>query len=107
MREILDDIERWRKAGESVALARVIGVEGSGPREPGAAMAVNGKGETLPEVAGVAERLKVCGDDCAVLFGNEVWANPQAAEKPCQRRNRRGPFTLSQKEAASGGFRGI
>ena len=52
MREILDDIERWRKAGESVALARVIGVEGSGPREPGAAMAVNGKGEVAGSVSG-------------------------------------------------------
>ena len=37
MREVVDDIERWRSAGKRVALARVVGVEGSGPRLPGAA----------------------------------------------------------------------
>ena len=30
MKEILEDIERWRSAGQRVALARVVGVEGSG-----------------------------------------------------------------------------
>ena len=40
MRELLDDIDRWRGAGKRVAIARVVDVEGSGPRGPGAAMAV-------------------------------------------------------------------
>ena len=40
MREVLDDIERWQAAGKRVAVARVVGVEGSGPRDPGATMAV-------------------------------------------------------------------
>ena len=39
MKEVLDDIERWRAAGHRVAVARVVGVEGSGPRDPGATMA--------------------------------------------------------------------
>ncbi|HEV2369309.1 MAG TPA: XdhC family protein, partial [Acidimicrobiales bacterium] len=39
MKEVLDDIERWRADGHRVALARVVGLEGSGPRDPGAAMA--------------------------------------------------------------------
>jgi xanthine dehydrogenase accessory factor len=52
VREILDDIERWRAAGKRVALARVVGVEGSGPRDPGAAMAVNEDGEVAGSVSG-------------------------------------------------------
>ena len=32
MKELLDDLDRWRTAGNRVALARVVDVEGSGPR---------------------------------------------------------------------------
>ena len=35
MKEVLDDIERWRGEGRRVAIARVVGVDGSGPRDPG------------------------------------------------------------------------
>ena len=52
MKEILDDIERWRSDGKRVALARVVGVDGSGPRLPGAAMAVNEDGEVAGSVSG-------------------------------------------------------
>ena len=52
MREVLDDIDRWREAGKRVALARVVGLEGSGPRDPGAAMAVNEDGDVAGSVSG-------------------------------------------------------
>jgi xanthine dehydrogenase accessory factor len=52
VRELLDDIDRWRRAGKRVAIARVVGVEGSGPREPGAAMAVSEDGEVAGSVSG-------------------------------------------------------
>jgi xanthine dehydrogenase accessory factor len=52
MREVLDDIDRWRDAGKRVALARVVGLEGSGPRDPGAAMAVNEDGAVAGSVSG-------------------------------------------------------
>src|SRR3954453_13368397 len=52
MREILDDLDRWRAAGTKVALARVVDVEGSGPRLPGATMAVNELGEVAGSVSG-------------------------------------------------------
>ena len=52
MREVLDDIDRWRDAGHRVALARVVGTEGSSPREAGAAMAVNDAGEVAGSVSG-------------------------------------------------------
>jgi xanthine dehydrogenase accessory factor len=52
VKEVLDDIERWRSAGKRVAVARVVGVEGSGPRLPGAAMAVSEDGEVAGSVSG-------------------------------------------------------
>ncbi|HEX5615460.1 MAG TPA: XdhC family protein [Acidimicrobiia bacterium] len=52
MREVLDDIDRWRDAGHRVALARVVGTDGSSPRDPGAAMAVNDAGEVAGSVSG-------------------------------------------------------
>ena len=52
MRELLDDIDRWHRAGKRVAVARVVDVEGSGPRGPGAAMAVSEDGEVAGSVSG-------------------------------------------------------
>ena len=52
MKELLDDIGRWRTRGKRVALARVIALDGSGPRDPGAAMAVNEDGEVAGSVSG-------------------------------------------------------
>jgi len=78
VREILDDLERWRRQDKQVALARVVDVEGSGPRLPGAAMAVNEDGEVTGSVSGgcvegavVAEALQIIesGERRVVTFG--------------------------------------
>ena len=70
MREILDDIERWRADGKAVAIARVVNIEGSGPRGPGAAMAVSSDAEVAGSVSGgcvegavVEQALEVLGGD--------------------------------------------
>ncbi|MGH9128795.1 MAG: XdhC family protein [Acidimicrobiales bacterium] len=52
MKEVVRDIDRWRSAGRKVAVARVVGVEGSGPRDPGATMVVNEDGEVAGSVSG-------------------------------------------------------
>ncbi len=52
MKEILGDLTRWRRQGKRIALARVVDIEGSGPRLPGAAMAVNEDGEVAGSVSG-------------------------------------------------------
>ena len=52
MREVIDQVEHWRQEGQRVALARVVGVEGSGPRETGATMAVSEDGEVAGSVSG-------------------------------------------------------
>ena len=66
MKEVIADIDRWQAAGRGVAIARVIGLEGSGPRDPGATMAVSEDGEVAGSVSGgcvegavVAEALSV------------------------------------------------
>ena len=78
MREILPDLDRWRRQGKAVAIARVVDVEGSGPRLPGAAMAVNEDGEVTGSVSGgcvegavVTEALDIIesGDRRVVTFG--------------------------------------
>lgn len=78
MRDLLRDLDRWRNQGKRVALARVVDIEGSGPRQPGAAMAVSQDGEVIGSVSGgcvesavVAEALDVLatGARRVVTFG--------------------------------------
>jgi xanthine dehydrogenase accessory factor len=52
MIEILDTIERWRREGQRVAVATVVGVEQSAPRDPGAMLAVNERGDVAGSVSG-------------------------------------------------------
>ena len=78
MKEILDDIEKWKKSDKKIALARVVKVEGSAPRDPGATMAVNEDGEVAGSVSGgcvegavVSEAIEILqtGDRKVVTFG--------------------------------------
>ena len=52
MKEILGDLDRWLDRGLDVAVARVVDLEGSGPRLPGAAMAVTSASEVAGSVSG-------------------------------------------------------
>jgi xanthine dehydrogenase accessory factor len=78
MRELLRDLDRWRKQGKRIVIARVVDIEGSGPRDPGAAMAVSEDGEVIGSVSGgcvegavVSEALDILasGDRRIVTFG--------------------------------------
>ena len=69
MREIVRDLQRWHRAGKRVALARVVDVEGSGPRLPGAAMAVNERGEVAGSVSGGCVEGAVVTEALAILAG--------------------------------------
>lgn len=70
MREILDDIDRWRNAGQRVAVARVVDIEGSGPRDPGAAMAINEHGEVAGSVSGGCVEGAVVSEALDILLGD-------------------------------------
>jgi xanthine dehydrogenase accessory factor len=67
MKDVLNDIERWRAAGKRVAVARVVGLDGSGPRDPGAAMVVNEDGEVAGSVSGGCVEGAVLTEALAVL----------------------------------------
>src|SRR2546421_337775 len=91
MKDLLDDIDRWRAGGHRIAVARVVGTEGSGPREAGATMAVNDAGEGAGSgsggrvggavvtggVSGLAGRLGVPGLDR--VGGGHPRPRPKAA----------------------------
>ena len=70
MKEVLGDVERWRAAGRRVAVARVVAVEGSGPRDPGATMAVSEDGEVAGSVSGGCVEGAVVEQALEVLAGN-------------------------------------
>ena len=67
MKEIMNDLDRWRSQGRRVALARVVDIEGSGPRLPGAAMAVADDGEVAGSVSGGCVEGAVVGEALDIL----------------------------------------
>jgi len=69
VREVLNDIERWRAQGHRVAVARVVGLEGSGPRDPGATMVVNDAGEVAGSVSGGCVEGAVLSEALSLLEG--------------------------------------
>jgi xanthine dehydrogenase accessory factor len=69
MKEVLADIERWQGEGKRVALARVVALEGSGPRLPGATMAVSEAGEVAGSVSGGCVEGAVVTEALDVLSG--------------------------------------
>jgi xanthine dehydrogenase accessory factor len=52
MREVAPRLRQWLADGTAFGLATVVGVSGSAPRGPGAAMAVNAAGEVVGSVSG-------------------------------------------------------
>jgi xanthine dehydrogenase accessory factor len=70
MEEILDELDRWRSDGKRIALARVVDIDGSGPRDPGAAMAVNEDGEVAGSVSGGCVEGAVVGEALQLLDGD-------------------------------------
>ncbi len=52
MLEILADLDRWQQEGEEIALATLVGVEGSAPRLPGARLLLTRSGKMAGSVSG-------------------------------------------------------
>ncbi|MEY9966510.1 xanthine dehydrogenase accessory factor [Streptacidiphilus sp. MAP12-16] len=52
MQDIAEQINAWHSAGASFAVATVVSVSGSAPRDPGAALAVDGDGQAVGSVSG-------------------------------------------------------
>ena len=52
MRDLIPELTGWRRKGQRFALATVVDVRGSAPRQPGASMAVSSDGEVVGSVSG-------------------------------------------------------
>jgi len=85
MRELLDDIRRWREGGEDVVVATVVGTRRSAPRPVGSSFAVSSSGALCGSVSGgcvegavveVAEEVLGGGEPRLLHFGiadEEAW----------------------------------
>jgi len=78
MRDLVPELTAWWDKGETFALATVVGVRGSAPRQPGASMAVNAQGEVVGSVSGgcvegavyeVAEEVLRTGEPMLQTYG--------------------------------------
>ncbi len=52
MKEIVEEIERWREAGEKVVVATVVATRRSAPRPVGTSLAVSESGKMCGSVSG-------------------------------------------------------
>jgi xanthine dehydrogenase accessory factor len=52
VKEIVNEVERWRRGGEKVAVATVVATRMSAPRPVGAKFAVSERGEICGSVSG-------------------------------------------------------
>jgi len=52
VKDILDDVERWKARGEKVAIATVVATRRSAPRPVGAKLAISESGELAGSVSG-------------------------------------------------------
>lgn len=67
MKELIDTLERWQADGESIALATVINVDGSAPRDEGAKMLITKSGKIAGSVSGGCVEGAVAEEAQAVL----------------------------------------
>jgi xanthine/CO dehydrogenase XdhC/CoxF family maturation factor len=52
MRDVMEDMQRWRSEGQEVALATLIKVSGSAPRPLGSKLAISSGGSMTGSVSG-------------------------------------------------------
>lgn len=71
MREILQELERWRAAGDRIAVATVVATRRSAPRPIGSKLAVSESGELAGSVSGGCVESEVVEAAREVLAGGE------------------------------------
>ena len=72
MKDVYSQIDQWSKTGIRTAVARVVGLKGSGPRDPGATMVMNDRGEVVGSVSGG------CVEGAVVLEGEALLSGHRA-----------------------------
>ena len=71
VRDLLPTLVRWQAAGRRVAIATVVELRGSAPRDPGASLALNDLGEIAGSVTGGCVEPSVIREAQEVLEGGE------------------------------------
>ncbi len=86
MREVMEDLQRWRAEGQDVALATLIKASGSAPRPLGSKLAISSGGSMTGSVSGgcvegavfeEAQQVLVDGKPKRLLYGitdEEAWS---------------------------------
>ena len=74
MREVLDELVRWWRAGEPVGMGTVVATWRSAPRPPGAAMLVGPDGSAVGSVSGG------CVEGAVYELGQQVLADDQPVQ---------------------------
>ncbi len=69
MLDLLDDIAGWQRAGREIALATLVDVRGSAPRDPGAALAITNAGELAGSVSGGCVEAALVEEAGSILSG--------------------------------------
>jgi xanthine/CO dehydrogenase XdhC/CoxF family maturation factor len=71
MKEILEDVERWREDGEQVVVATVVATRRSAPRPVGTSLAVSESGKMCGSVSGGCVESDVYENAMEVLASGE------------------------------------
>ncbi len=71
MKEILDEVERWRANGERVVVATVVATRKSGPRPVGTSLAISESGKMCGSVSGGCVESDVFENAMKVLESGE------------------------------------
>ncbi|MDH4176302.1 MAG: XdhC family protein [Thermoleophilia bacterium] len=71
MKEILDEVERWREDGEQVVVATVVATRRSAPRPVGTSLAVSESGKMCGSVSGGCVESDVYENAMEVLRSGE------------------------------------
>ena len=74
MKEIVDEVERWRSQGEQIALATVVATRKSAPRPVGAKLAVSQTGAMCGSVSGGCVENDVAAQALEVIAGGRAAA---------------------------------
>jgi len=72
MRQLIEEIEAWRRQGCGVALATVVKVWGSAPRPLGSKMAIRDDGQMAGSVSGGCIEAAVCQEAEKVLASSQA-----------------------------------
>ena len=76
MKEILDEVERWREAGEKVVVATVVATKRSAPRPVGTSLAISESGKMCGSVSGGCVESDVYENAMEVLANRRAEAAP-------------------------------